>query len=135
MGGSSALTFAVLHPQLIDGVISMNGTANHLEYDNFQEFITASFGGTKQAIPAEYKRRSAEYWPERFTMPVALTASGQDRSVPPHSVLRLAGILKKIGRSVMLIYREDRGHSTGYDDAVEALEWVLAQTGALVSPP
>ncbi|MCA9018765.1 MAG: alpha/beta fold hydrolase, partial [Planctomycetaceae bacterium] len=67
MGGSSSLTFAALHPDLIDGVAAMNPTANHLEYDKFQPAIQASFGGTKQDIPAEYKKRSAEYWPEKFT--------------------------------------------------------------------
>lgn len=35
MGGSSVLTFAVLHPELVHGVVSMNGTANHLEYEGF----------------------------------------------------------------------------------------------------
>jgi pimeloyl-ACP methyl ester carboxylesterase len=126
MGGSAALTFAVLHPDLVNGVVSMNGTANHLEYDKFQDAIAESFGGRKDQIPAEYKKRSAEYWPERLSMPVAITASGQDESVPPQSVLRLAGVMRKMGRKVLLIYRPDRGHTTGYDDATTALDWVLA---------
>ncbi|MBR4976949.1 MAG: alpha/beta hydrolase fold domain-containing protein, partial [Thermoguttaceae bacterium] len=58
MGGSSALTFAVRRPDLIDGVISINGTANHLEYEKFQDAISASFGGSKTEIPLEYKNRS-----------------------------------------------------------------------------
>ncbi len=126
MGGSAALTFAVLHPDLVGGVVSMNATANHLEYDKFQDAIAESFGGRKDQIPAEYKKRSAEYWPERLTMPVAITASGKDDSVPPQSVLRLAGVMRKIGRKVLLIHRPDRGHTTGYEDATAALDWVLA---------
>jgi pimeloyl-ACP methyl ester carboxylesterase len=125
MGGTSCLTFAALHPEGIDGVASMNGTANHLEYENFQEAIRESFGGTKAEIPEEYKRRSAEYWPERFTMPVGITAGGQDTSVPPESVLRLAGVLKKIGRDVLLIYRDDVGHTTRYEDGRAILEYVI----------
>lgn len=125
MGGSSALTFAALHPDLIDGVASMNGTANHLEYANFQDAIGASFGGTKQEIPEEYKRRSAEYWPERFAMPVAITASGRDTIVPPHSVLRLAAILKKMERPVLAIYQEDMGHTSKPEDVRRALDFVL----------
>lgn len=39
MGGSSALTFAAMHPDRTDGVVSMNGTANHLEYERFQDAI------------------------------------------------------------------------------------------------
>jgi pimeloyl-ACP methyl ester carboxylesterase len=125
MGGSSALTFAALHPDLVAGVASMNGTANHLEYDNFQDAIRASFGGTKQEIPGEYKKRSAEYWPERFTMPVGITASGKDESVPPQSVLRLGAMLEKLGHDVLVIYREDAGHVTGYEDGVAIIEFVI----------
>lgn|GEM_PF-1148827 len=127
MGGSSALTFAALHPDLVDGVSSQNGTANHLEYANFQDAIQASFGGTKQQVPEEYKRRSAEYWPERLTMPVAITAGGMDALVPPHSAVRLAGILQELGRPVLLVYRAEGGHSSTYADTTAALDFVLCQ--------
>lgn len=125
MGGAAALTFAALHPDLVDGVVSMNGTANFLEYDHFQEAIAASFGGTKGELLSEYKRRSAEYWPERLTMPVAITASENDTVVPPASVLRLAAVLQALARPVLLIRRPDAGHQTGYAEATEALEWVV----------
>lgn len=125
MGGSSSLTFTAIHPELIDGVAAMNGTANHLEYNNFQDAIIASYGGTKQAIPEEYKRRSAEYWPERFTVPVGITASGKDTSVPPESVLRLASVLEKMERPVLAIYREDMGHTSKPEDVRRVLDFVL----------
>ncbi|MBI4025406.1 MAG: alpha/beta fold hydrolase [Verrucomicrobia bacterium] len=125
MGGSAALTFAALHSDLIAGVVSQNGTANHLEYQNFQDAIRTSFGGAKNEIPLEYKKRSAEYWPEAFTMPVAITAGGKDASVPPQSVLRLAGILKEMNRKILLIHREEGGHSTDYNDTIAALEFVI----------
>lgn len=125
MGGASSLTFAALHPELIAGVCSQNGTVNHLEYQNFQEAIQASFGGTKAEIPAEYKKRSAEYWPEKLTMPIALAVGGRDTSVPPHSVLRLAAILKELKRPVLLNYREEGGHSTSYEDTLAGLEFVF----------
>lgn len=125
MGGSSALTFSAMHPDLIDGVCAMNATANHLEYCNFQDAIAESFGGGKEEIPLEYKRRSAEYWPERFSMPVALTAGGADTSVPPHSVVRFADVLTKMGRRVSLLYREHGEHETSYIDSVSALEYVI----------
>jgi pimeloyl-ACP methyl ester carboxylesterase len=125
MGASAALTFAALHPDLAAGVAAMNGTANHLEYDNFQEAIQAAFGGTKTAIPLEYKRRSAEYWPERLTMPIGLTTGGADTSVPPGSVVRLAGVLERIGRPVLLIHRPAVGHATSYADALRILEFAV----------
>lgn len=127
MGGTAALTFAALHPDLIAGVASMNGTANLLEYPNFQDAISASFGGAKAAIPDEYKKRSAEYWPERFTMPVGITTGGQDTLVPPHSIERLAGVLKQLNRQVLLIRRDSTGHQTNYEDGVAILEFVIQQ--------
>ncbi|MCR4413573.1 MAG: alpha/beta fold hydrolase [Thermoguttaceae bacterium] len=133
MGGSSALTFAALHPELVDGVVSMNGTANHLEYEGFQEAIRQSFGGTKAEIPEQYKNRSAEYWPERLTMPIAITTGGRDTLVPPDSVLRLAGVLKKLGRPVHVLHRPDQGHATNYADGKAALDWVIERSRGM--PP
>ncbi|HUS48476.1 MAG TPA: alpha/beta fold hydrolase [Phycisphaerae bacterium] len=126
MGGASSLTFAARRPELVDGVVSMNGLANHFEYENFQAAIRKSFGGTKAQVPLEYKNRSAEYWPERFTMPVGLAVGGKDKAVPPQSVMRLAGVLKQMNRPVLLIHREDGGHSTNYEDAKAILEFVIA---------
>lgn len=127
MGGSSVLTFAALHPELIAGVSSQNGTANHLEYTHFQDAIQASFGGSKPQISAEYKKRSAEYWPERLTMPVAMTVGGKDTSVPPDSVRRLAGVLQEMGRPVLLLDRPDAGHSTDAADTRAALDFVICK--------
>ncbi|MFA6243580.1 MAG: alpha/beta fold hydrolase [Candidatus Hydrogenedentales bacterium] len=125
MGGTGTLTFAALHPDLIAGAASMNGTANHLLYENFQDAIRESFGGTKAEVPLEYKNRSAEYWPEKLTMPVGITASGKDESVPPDSVVRLANVLKAMGREVLLIFREEEGHQTNYEDARAIIEFVI----------
>lgn len=125
MGGSSALTFAAIHPELIAGVASMNGTANHLEYTQFQDAIRESFGGTKAMLPDEYKKRSAEYWPERLTMPVGITTGGRDTLVPPDSVERLAKVLKLMDRPVLLIRRDATGHETNYEDSLAILEYVI----------
>lgn len=125
MGGTASLTFAVLHPELVDGVVAMNGTANLWEYENFQDAIHASFGGDKQSVPAEYKRRSAELAPQRLTMPIACTTGGRDATVPPDSVIRLMGALEQLNRPVKLIHRPLGGHSTNYADATEAYEFVL----------
>jgi pimeloyl-ACP methyl ester carboxylesterase len=127
MGGTAALTFAALHPDLIDGVVSMNGTANLMEYTGFQDAIGASFGGSKQARPDEYRKRSAELHADRLTMPVGLTTGGRDAIVPPESVLRLARRLEELHREVRLIHRPDIKHTTTYADASEAFEFVLSR--------
>jgi len=116
MGGTSALIFATLHPQLIAGVCALNPTANLIEYAGFQEAIDASYGSA-----AERQKRSPEMHAERLTMPVAVTTGGKDQVVPPDSALRL---IKKLNKALSL-HREDGGHSTSMEDTVQAMEWCL----------
>jgi pimeloyl-ACP methyl ester carboxylesterase len=117
MGGTSVLIFAALHPELIAGVASLNGTANMVEYNNFQVEIWASYGGNKVQKADEFKK---------FTMPVAFTVGGKDRAVPPDSVRRLAAALERINKeNVLIIDREDVGHSTNHADTMAALEFML----------
>ncbi|MBW7864012.1 MAG: hypothetical protein H3C30_06315 [Candidatus Hydrogenedentes bacterium] len=40
-------------------------------------------------------------------------------------MLRLAGILKVLGRDVLLVHREEGGHETNYEDAMAVLDFVL----------
>lgn len=116
MGGTSALIFATLHPELIAGVCALNPTANLVEYGGFKDAIDTSYDSA-----AERPQRSPELHAEHLTMPVSLTTGGKDTVVPPDSTLRLA---KKIQR-VLSIHRETGGHSTTYDDTVRAMEFVL----------
>jgi len=131
MGGTSCLIFAAQQPELTSAVVSINGTANMVEYENFQDAVRASYGGTKAEVPEEYKRRSPELRPERLTMPIAFATGGLDRSVPPASVLRLVEALKKLERPVLSIHRPSGGHSTNYADTTEAYEFVI---GKLANP-
>lgn len=126
MGGTAALTFAALHPDRVQGVVALNGTANLVEFAGFPDALAASFGGTKAEKPDEYRKRSAEFSPDRLTMPVAFTTGGKDRVVPPDSTQRLAAALKQQGRPVLLLHRSDAGHSTNYADSLAALEFVVA---------
>lgn len=124
MGGTGALTFAALHPDLIDGVVAMNPLADFFGYAHFLNSIENSFGGTKQEIPEEFKKRSAAYWPEKLTMPVAFTAGLRDTVVPAASAHHLYQVLKTLGRDVLWIGQEKGGHETNYNDAMEALIFV-----------
>lgn len=129
MGGTAALTFAAVRPDLIDGVCSQNGSANLIEFETraagIQDAIQAAYGGTRAEVPLEYKKRSAEYWPERLGMPVAIQAGGKDDVVPAASVLRLAGVLQKIGKPVLLTFRPEGGHDTSYEDTMTGLDFVI----------
>ena len=127
MGGTAALIFAAVHPDQVAGVVAMNGTANLVEYDQFQEAITASFGGSKKERPDEYRRRSPELHASKLKMPIAVTTGGKDRLVPPESVLRLVTTLRKEKRPILSIHRLEGGHDTTYADAMEAFEFVLSR--------
>lgn len=130
MGGTSALAFAALHPECVDGVVSLNGTANLVEYPNFREAIAESYGGSKVDKPEVYRQRSAEFFPDRLTMPVATTTGGKDTLVPPDSVLRLMEALKKQGSPALSLHRPDGGHDTSYDDTRAAFRFVFETLNA-----
>ncbi len=138
MGATSALAFAALHPNCADGVVSLNGTANLVDYAGFADAIAESYGGSKVDKPELYRQRSAELFPERLTMPVATTTGGQDAIVPPDSTLRLVESLKRQASPVLAIHRPDGGHETNYDDTVAAFRFVFDQLdrkNAEVPPP
>jgi pimeloyl-ACP methyl ester carboxylesterase len=116
MGGTSALIFATLHPELIAGVCALNPTANLVEYAGFKDAIDTSYGSAD-----ERHKRSPELHAEHLTMPVALTTGGKDTVVPPASTLRLA---KRLSR-VLSLHRENGAHSTSHEDTIQAMEWCL----------
>jgi pimeloyl-ACP methyl ester carboxylesterase len=125
MGGTSALIFTALHPDLVDGTVALNATANLVEYRGFPDAIAASYGGTREANPKEYRRRSPELAPQAFVRPLACTVGGTDTVVPPDSVRRLAQRLRRDRREVLLIDRPAGGHDTTYEDSAQALAFVL----------
>lgn len=126
MGGTGALTFTALHPELVDGVVSLNGTANLVEYTRFSTAFVDSYGGSKAEVPEEYRRRSAEFFPERFDMPLATTTGGHDEIVPAASLLRLVAAVQEQNRHVLSIHRPEGGHNTTYADTKVALEFVVS---------
>ena len=126
MGGTSVLIFAALHPDLVAGVSSLNGMANMIEFTGFPDAVAASYGGDKKQKAMEYRKRSPDLVPDRFTMPVALAVGGKDTTVPPDSVRRLAAKLEKQNKTrVLMIDRPGGGHETNYEDTVKTLEFIL----------
>ena len=131
MGGTGSLTFTALHPDLVDGVCSVNGLANFVGFESsnssLQPAIDVSFGGPYEQHPEQYTLRSASNRPGSFTMPMSITAGGLDTVVPPTSVLSLYGEVKNINSKTACFYRAAGGHSTNYVDNAVALEYVIRQ--------
>jgi predicted esterase len=100
------------------------------QYQGFLPAIAASYGGDKATKPEEYKKRSAELFPEAFTMPVAFAVGGKDAIVPPDSVRRLAAKLKEMKRDVMIIDNVNGGHATSLADTMAALEFMFKTAAA-----
>ncbi len=123
MGGMNVMAFTALHPELVSGVSAQNAHVNFIEHHG--ESTEAAFGGKITDIPLEYKKRSAEYWPEKFTMPVAITIGGKDPLVAPDSARRFIAALKEIGKKALLIEKPEGSHITNYEDTVAALEFVV----------
>lgn len=135
MGATSALLFAAIHPDVVDGVVALNGTANILEYEGFSDAIAASYGGSRTDKPDVYRQRTAEFFPQRLTMPVASTTGGNDSIVPPVSTLRLLEKLKKQGTPTLSLHRPEGGHESNYDDTVAAFRFVCDQLEQRRKPP
>jgi dipeptidyl aminopeptidase/acylaminoacyl peptidase len=140
MGGTGVMTFTALHPELVDGLCSMNGTANLLEYDvnysDIQEAIKISYGGKIDETPADYKKRnrheyvkrSAEFQADTFRMPLAIALGGKDTIVPPGSMLRLAEAITRHNPNVLLLHRPNQTHRTSYRDTLSALEFITGKS-------
>ena len=121
MGGTATLTLAARHPEIASGLVALNPLANHLSYENFQDAIAASFGGSKAEKFAEYKERSALFYPENFKVPISVTVGGRDDVVPPESVTELCAAIHSLHPE--LVYFDAcpwRIHMTNYEDSLRA---------------
>jgi predicted esterase len=68
-------------------------------------------------------------------MPIAFTTGGKDEAVPPHSVQRLAQRLKRDGRRVLHLHREEGGHATTYEDTLAAMDFIVREAGLVPRNP
>jgi predicted esterase len=128
MGGTGCLTFAALHPNVVDGVCSVNGLANFNGYTTSMpvllDQINVAFGGD----PNQYTLRSSINHPQSFTMPMSITAGMLDTIVPPQSVIQLYNTVKNtnpVNPQTLSLVQLSGGHSTGYADNTVALEYVV----------
>ncbi len=134
MGGASCLTFTALHPDVVNGVCSVNGLGNFVGYTtslpSLIDQIATAFGGYYSQNPSEYVYRSAINYSQSFTMPMAITAGLQDTVVPAPSVLQLFSTVQNtnpVNPKTISFVQPNGGHSTDYCDNAVALEYVVQQ--------
>jgi pimeloyl-ACP methyl ester carboxylesterase len=124
MGGSSALAYAVRHPELLDGVIDVCGTSDIGDFHGWcratpsppvlkelADAIEQAYGGTPAQKPGLYAGRSALAQAARLTMPVVMAHGESDAVIPVRYSRDLHRLLK--GRGARALYREYPGGDHG----------------------
>ncbi len=103
-GASSAMAFAVLHPECLHGVIAM-GMCDLLARLDFarnspnpvlQELaktVFLAYGGTPEEKPHLYEARSVLAHADRLTMPLVLTMGEKDALIPVAETRKVAAAL------------------------------------------
>ena len=104
-GASSAMAYACLHPERIDGVIAMGMCDIFARLDfarkselpvlqNLAKTVFAAYGGTTEEKPELYRERSALIHADRLTMPIVLTIGEKDALIPVTETRKIAAALK-----------------------------------------
>ena len=137
MGGTAVLTFTVLHPELVAGVCSLNGTANLVglrevpgrAHRLLRRNESRSAGGIPQAqrgvLSGEvhdagglHDRRQGR----RGAAAKRAAPRGETEESGPST--RCSAFIARTG-----------GHSTNYDDTCAAMEFIFTSTGAMPLRP
>ena len=117
-GASSAMAYAVLHPEKLHGVIAMGmcdlparldfarRSANPV-LQKLAATVFAAYGGTPEEKPELYAARSVLAHTDRLTMPVILTMGENDQLIPAAEARKLAAAMK--GRSNFVYHEVPRG--------------------------
>ncbi|NUQ61525.1 MAG: prolyl oligopeptidase family serine peptidase [Pirellulales bacterium] len=113
-GASSALAYAVVHPEGIHGVIAMGACDIRQRLDfarksdipvlqRLAKTVFAAYGGAPEEQPDLYEARSVLAHTDRLTMPVILTMGENDALIPVAESRKIAAAMKGKGN---LVYHE-----------------------------
>ena len=135
MGGSSALAFAALRPELVDGVVALGAATDVARYQAWclapdsPPRTAAIRKAIAEAIEAAYE--SADKTPHsasanavRLAMPIVLVHGELDETIPVEEARDLAAKMKK---NPNFVYREipDGGHDAPLAHWAESLETLI----------
>lgn len=104
-GASSAMAYAVLHPENIDGVIAMGmcDLVSRLDFarrsdkpllQKLARIVFDAYGATPEEQPELYDARSVLLHADRLTMPVILTMGENDTLIPVAETRKIAAAMR-----------------------------------------
>jgi len=118
-GASSAMAYAVLHPDEVHGVIALGmcDIMARLDFarksDNpllqkLAQTVFAAYGGTLEERPELYQARSVLAHTDRLTMPVVLTIGENDSLIPVAEARKIAAAMQ--GRTNFVYHEIPQGN-------------------------
>jgi pimeloyl-ACP methyl ester carboxylesterase len=104
-GASSAMAYAVLHPEQLHGVVAMGmcDILSRLDFarksaipvlQQLAETAFSAYGGTPEEKPELYEARSVLRHADRLTMPVVLTMGEADALIPVVETRKIASAMQ-----------------------------------------
>ena len=104
-GASSAMAYAVLHPEKVHGVVAMGmcDIFARLEFarrsslpvlQKLAKTVFAAYGGTPEGKPDLYQARSVLAHADRLTIPIILTMGENDALIPVAETRKIAAAMK-----------------------------------------
>lgn len=140
MGGTSALIFAGLHPDLVDGVVSLCPASDLATYvpwasarrnekpvlGQIADTIVERYAGTPESNPALYKAHSAVANAKRMRMPVTVVQAEGDAVIPVEQARSFA---QQLSGRMTFRYLELPGghHDSALTELGESLDWVMVR--------
>ena len=122
MGGTSALIFAMRHPEVLDGVWAWCPATDTTELYKFlvtntvglkslADEMAQNYGGTPEQVPSAYRERSSRYQAESLAkLPVVLVHGIADAVISVQHSRLLAQELKRCGARLHYVEMPDGGH-------------------------
>jgi pimeloyl-ACP methyl ester carboxylesterase len=118
-GASSAMAYAVLHPEKVHGVVAMGmcDILARLEFarksdqpvlQKLAKTVFAAYGGTPEEKPELYRARSVLAHADRLTMPIILTMGENDALIPVAETRKIAAAMK--GRKNFTYHEVPKGN-------------------------
>ena len=138
MGGTSNLTYAVLHPEDVQGVVARGAATDMASYyrwclgqdrniiQEIAQAISSAYGGPPDDVPETYERHSAVANADQLTMPVRLSHGEADAAIP---VAQARALAERLSASPDFQYCEIPGgnHDSPLRETA-GFRWVLERT-------